>query len=291
MGAPSLRFTSVSLLGGLPTSRTEYICGRNTRSESRSCTGHSATTPPTNVQYEYGPLRGHIHNRDLSYGFELDLATRIYTAFRVNEYGSPVWIKPRRVQPVKRSGQTLHVHTETIDTGERREMFAYTARHVITKSRQMRDSQLLSESECDGWYIEPPAAWLSLHPPKPGTFYHVLSFGHGGIDDYKFTETGKRETGFIVLVRRTHKSSYRDETGSLRTHESVHHEEITELSEIPLQSELFVPPRDFRRVPHLPNGIRYSLAHRTRLRWEMLKDSFSLQNRIAKFSAFTPLRS
>ena len=72
MSEPRLRFTRVSLFSGLLTSRTEYICSPNTRSESRNCSGHSATTPPSDVQYEYGP-RVHIHNRDLSYGFQLDL--------------------------------------------------------------------------------------------------------------------------------------------------------------------------------------------------------------------------
>ena len=56
MTEPCLRFTTVSLFGEIPTSRTEYIRGLNTRSESRSCNGRSATTPPANVQYEYGPL-------------------------------------------------------------------------------------------------------------------------------------------------------------------------------------------------------------------------------------------
>jgi hypothetical protein len=281
---PSLRYTTVSLFGDMPTTRTEYICGLNTRSESRSCSGRSETTPPTNVRYEYGPLRAYIYNRDLSYRFELELATRIYTACQVNEYGSPKWMKPRQMEPAKRSGRTVHTHTETIDTGERREIFHYTARRVITRSRQTRDSQLINESECDGWYIDPPAAWLNLHPPpKPGTFYH-LCLGTGERDDYKFTEAGNRETGFVLLATRTHKSFSQDETENSRTHESVHHEEVTELSETPLEPGLFVPPRDFERVPQLPDGVRYAPAYRIRLRWEILKDSLRLPNEIAKFT-------
>jgi hypothetical protein len=155
---PSLRFTTVSLFGDMPTTRTEYICGLNTRSESRSCSGHSDTTPPTNVRYEYGPLRAYIHNRDLNYRFELEPAKRIYTAWQVNEYGGPKWAKLRQVEQQKRSGRTVHAHTETINTAERRELFDYTARRVITRNRQTRDSQVLSEFECDGWYIDPPAA-------------------------------------------------------------------------------------------------------------------------------------
>jgi len=230
-------------------------------------------------------LRAYIQNRDLHYSFELEIDKRIYTAFQANEYGSPKWIKPRQTEPQKRSGRTVHTHTETIDTGERRELFRYTARRVVTRSRQTRDSRLLSESECDGWYIDPPAAWLNLHPPaKPGTFYHLCA-GTGERDDYKFTEAGDRETGFVLLATRTHKSSFEDETGNSRAHESVHHEEVTELSETPLKPDLFVPPHDFKRVLQLPDGVRYAPAYRLRLRWETLKDSLHLPNRIAKFTA------
>lgn len=284
MTESNLRFTMVRKFDEMRTSSTEYIRGLNKRSESRSCRGISDTIPPTDVRYEYGPLRVHILNRDLGYSFEVEPATRIYAAFRVNGSGSPVWIKPRRMEPPKRSGKTVHTHIETIDTGERKERFGYIARHVITRTRQMRDSRTLSESECDGWYIDPPAAWSNLHPPpKPGEFCYLAS-GTGPKDDHKFTEAGKRETGFALLATRTH-SSFRDETGTSNTHESVHREEVIEFSEAPLESDLFVPPLDFKRIPQLPDGVRYRLAHRIRLRWEMLKDSFSLPNRIVKFTA------
>jgi len=287
---PSLRFTTVHLIGDMPTTRTEYIRRLNTRFESRSCSRHSDITPPTNVRYEYGPLRAYIYNRDLNYRFELELATRIYTARQMNEYGSPKWMKPHQMEPPKRSGRTVHTHTETIDTGERREIFHCIARRVVTRSRQTRGAQLLSESECDGWYIDPPAAWLTLYPPtKPGTFYHLCS-RTGERDDYKFTEVGKRETGFVLLATRTHKSYFQDETGKLRDHESVDREEITELSETPLEPDLFVPPADFKRVPQLPDGVRYARAYRIRLRWESLIDSLSLPNRIARFTATTSVK-
>jgi hypothetical protein len=126
----SLKFRTDSLYGDMPTSRTEYILSRNTRSENRSCSGHSETVPPTNVQYEYGPLRAYIQNRDLQYGFEVDLDTGVYTAWRTNDYGSPTWIKPRWIEPPERSGSTVHSHTETVHTGDRRTVFGYTARHA-----------------------------------------------------------------------------------------------------------------------------------------------------------------
>ena len=80
----------------MKTSTTQYICGRNKRIERRSCSGHSDTTFPTKVRYEYGPLRAAIFNRDLGYAFEVEPASGVYTAFRANEYGSPIWSKPQR---------------------------------------------------------------------------------------------------------------------------------------------------------------------------------------------------
>jgi hypothetical protein len=281
----SLRFTTVRLFGDMQTAATQYIRGLNTRSESRSCRGISDTKPPTNVRYEYGPLRAYILNRDLGYRFEVEPATHAYTAFRVNEHGSPAWAKPRKYEPAKRSGKTIHHYIDTIDTGERRELFGYTARRVVTRTRQMQDSQMLSESECDGWYIDPPAAWANLHPPpKVGTFDHA-TVGTGARDDHKFTETGKRETGFTLLATRTDRSSLKEETGNLRTHEGVAREEVAEFSEAPLEPDLFVPPHDFKRVPQLSDGVPYALPHRLRLRWEILKDSLSLPNTIANFTA------
>ena len=269
--------------GDMPTTRTEYVCGPNVRIENSSCLGHSTTTSPTSIRYEYGPLRAHISNRDMGYRFEIEPAACVYAAFRMKEDGRPSWNQPALGES-RQSGNTIHDHTETIDTGERKELFGYTARRVLTRSRQVGDSQLLMETECDGWYIDPPSAWRNLPPPpKTGMFFR-LSSGNGERDEYKFTEAGERETGFVVRATRIHRSFARDETGNPRVHESVYREEVSEFSETPLELSFFVPPRDFKRLPQLPDGTRYRLAYRARLRWEMWKDSLTLPKRIAEFT-------
>src|SRR5271165_4853400 len=151
VSALSLRFTAVSLIDDMHTTSTRYICGRNERIENRSCSGHR-DSPTAKPRYEYGPLRAAIFNRDLGYTFEVEPASRFYTAFRTNEHGNPIWSKPHRLEQPNKTGKTRYSHIETIDTGERREMFGYTARHVITTTRQTRDSELLGESVIDGWY-------------------------------------------------------------------------------------------------------------------------------------------
>jgi hypothetical protein len=234
------------------------------------------------LRYEYGPLRAYIQNRDLRYCFEIDLDTGVYTAWRTNSYGNPAWIKPLiRTEPQERSGSTVHSHTETVDAKERKTLCGYTARRVITKNTYRRDSELTHESELDGWYIDAPAAWLNLNPPpKKGAFLTFHAVGSKR-DDLKFTETGERETGFPLLVAGANRSYFRDQEGVMRSHESSHREEVTEFSEAPLESKVFIPPRDFIRVMQLPSVIRYSFSNRLRLRWEMLKDSYQLHKKLA----------
>jgi len=277
MPEPSLRYVVVNLHGEVRTSRTEYLLGRNSRSELRDCRSYRDSDPkqPGAVQFQYGPLRAYIQNRDLHYHFHLDLESRVYTARRVNQYGSPSRLKPKG-KPLPPSGRTVHVHTETIDTGERREMFGYTARRVIIRTTHRfspdNDAQS-SDTEADGWYIDPPAAWLAVHPSRPG--HAILHFAvNGRFDTPVFTDAGPRETGFPMLVTRTHRSSFTDAEGKIRIHTSRDREEITEFSEETLESDLFLPPRDFRRVLGLPGEGPLPLALRMRLRWENLKDSF-----------------
>jgi hypothetical protein len=161
------------------------------------------------------------------------------------------------------------VHTETIDTGDRREMFGYTARHVIIRTSHRvtpEDDTASGDVESDGWYIDPPAAWLGLHPPTSG---HVIF--HSGDDTPLFTDVGPRENGFPLLVTKTQRSRDRDAEGNIRTHTSEYRDEVTELSEEALDPDLFVPPHDFRRVTRLPGEPVIPFAHRMRIGWENFK--------------------
>ncbi len=265
MPEPSLKYTTVRVMGRMRSSDTEFMLGRNTRREYREGRGRCEDPPRLDTEtFEYGPLRAEINNRDLHYTFELDLEARVYTATRVNDFGSPVWLKPCHM-PTRSSGRTRYIHIETVDTGERREIFGHMGRHVITRRTEKIEPSGTaegSESETGGWYIDPPAAWLTAHPSRAGVAY--LSVGASGRDEIKLTESGPRENGFPLLLTHTY--------GSRITHQ----EEVTELSEDALSPDLFLPPATFKRVPLLPPGLfgyqRCPLRMRLRLRWEMFKD-------------------
>ena len=275
MAEPSLRYVIVNLQGEMRTSRTEYLLGRNSRFESRDCQGYCDGDPtqPGAMQFQYGPLRALIQNRDLHYQFHVDLESRVYTSSRLSEYGSA----KRRGRPLRPSGRTVHVRTETIDSGERQEMFGHTARRMIIRMTHRfspeNDTGSSEIDEADGWYIDPPAAWLSVHPPNSA---HAIlqSVVNGKVDVPVFTDVGPRETGFPLLVTRTHRSSFNDAEGNLRMHTSSYREEVTEFSEETLGPDLFLPPGDFRRVLRLPGERALSLALRMRVAWENLKGSF-----------------
>ena len=244
MSDASLRYVIVSKHGTTRSSRTEYIRGRNSRSE-------------------YGTQRALIQNRDLGYQFHLDLESRVYTAFQFNEYRRPGWFE-RRVNHPRPSGRTVHVHTETIDTGERKEMFGYTARRVIirTSCRYTPDDESRSgDTETDGWYIDHPA-WLAVHPSRGHAILQVAV--NGKTDTPVFTDVGPRETGFPLLVTRIHRSNFRDAEGNIRTHTSEDRDRVTEFSEEPLATDLFVPPVEFRQVPHLPGETSLPFGVRMR---------------------------
>jgi len=219
-----------------------------------------------------------IHNRDLRYIFHLDLEFRVYTACRVNEDGSPSGHKPR-VRPFQPFGRTVHVHTETVDTGERQEIFGYTARRVIVRTTRRfspENDSHPSYTEADGWYIDPPAARLTAHPFRPARAI-LHSVVNGEIDTPVFTDTGPRENGFRLLVTRKYRSSSTGADEKIRVHTSEDREEVMEFSEETLAPDLFVPPRAFRRALRLPGERPLPFALRMRLGWESLKDTFAVR--------------
>src|SRR5262249_44802769 len=153
MPEPSLRYVIVNVWRDTQSSRTEYILGRNSRSEYRFSQSVREPDPnqPGAVRDEYGPLRALIQNRQLHSQFHLDLDARVYTTLHLPEERIPTSVTTRA--PIHRpSDRTIHVHTETIDTGERREMFGYTARRVIIRTSHRvtpEDDARSGEAEAD----------------------------------------------------------------------------------------------------------------------------------------------
>lgn len=68
----------------------------------------------------------------------------------------------------------------------------------------------------------------------------MLAAVEGRLDTPVFTDDGPRETGFPLLINRTHRAGYTDPEGGVHEYKTEDREEITEFSEEDLESGLFV---------------------------------------------------
>lgn len=130
----------------------------------------------------------------------------------------------------------------TKDTGERKQMFGYTARHIITtmvmESSPDACSQTKSKMEFDGWYIDAAFA-LDCEMPRNYTAYQQQS---GGCRDrYETKQIGSAKKGYPVWEKMT----MFDASGN-PSFSTVN--EVIELSQATLDQALFEIPEGYREV-------------------------------------------
>jgi hypothetical protein len=155
-----------------------------------------------------------------------------------------------RPEPATDPSQTIVVEIETRDTGERKQMFGHSARHLITTER--RHTELLQkprsetrETTTDGWYLDLPLP--VPHRSQVGAVAVLTTLDRAGrsrgIPKVQVTRHGPVPQGLAVW----------ESTGGNQL-------EVTEFSEGPLDDALFEPPVGFRRVIRPLPGERLSWA-------------------------------
>ncbi|HWW74883.1 MAG TPA: hypothetical protein VNZ44_05760, partial [Pyrinomonadaceae bacterium] len=131
----------------------------------------------------------------------------------------------------------------TRDTGERKQMFGYTARHIITtietKSSPDSCSPMNSRMETDGWYID--AAFVLDCDMERANAYRVRQPGGGCHDRYETKQVGTVKRGYPVWEKMTMFGEDGRESFSTVN-------EVVELSQATLDQTLFDPPADYREV-------------------------------------------
>jgi len=143
--------------------------------------------------------------------------------------------------PLQPSGATLTVNIEDIDTGERKLMFGYTARHIIRTERRVPGPGAISlarETKRDGWYVDlnmPEGCPPRLTNKRAEAFVLVSGGKDGKMDKIEVHHTGVTQIGYPLEVA--------DPT-FFKT-------EVIELSSAPLDPALFEVPSGFRQVPKL----------------------------------------
>lgn len=242
-----IKIVTRQITGGFTDTRTEYLAPDRLRNEWQSQMRDGSGPPMATII-----LRG-----DRDRVFMLDLAAHEYITYETDSRGSTVSVK----RPMVDSGGTLKIWIESVDTGERKDLFGHTARHIITREKRVAGPGACSKpsvSETDGWYID-GSVLPSWRQQKKNSFGVVVSAEvSAGSNDKCFNKMDKIEvhrsgveTGFPVKITTTMTSEVTQPDGNTRTLSSTWGSEVVELKEGPLELTLFDVPTDFRRVESL----------------------------------------
>ncbi len=148
-------------------------------------------------------------------------------------------------QKTKTPNQTGGVITMLVtnkDTGERKQMFGYTARHIITtmETSSSPDACSLTKSkmQIDGWYID---AEFALDCANNRSYANYGGGGGGCQDKYDVKTVGAAKKGYPVLET----MKMFDEAGrEIMTTTN----EVLEISKATLDASLFDVPANYREV-------------------------------------------
>jgi hypothetical protein len=142
-----------------------------------------------------------------------------------------------------RRGGVVTVTLNTIDTGERREMFGFTARHLkqsmMTEASPDACYQQHMKIERDGWYInlEYGLSCGTDRPPQVGR----MAAPQGCRDRYQYRRTGPTSLGYPLIETTT----IYGPDGSIQ---NTMTKEVVELSRQPLDAALFDVPAGYSQA-------------------------------------------
>jgi hypothetical protein len=146
----------------------------------------------------------------------------------------------RAVPEIPPSGGEVTVTTDSVDTGERRPVGSYQARHVkttITVEPGPEAVSRKSKTEIDGWYLDLPGAYCQDNNPKRMGWSTAWP---GRRDRVVFKRLGTAPRGFAIEETTTKSEGERVFVQKI---------ELLEISEKPLDGSLFDVPPDYSPAP------------------------------------------
>jgi hypothetical protein len=154
----------------------------------------------------------------------------------------------RPIPPTDMTGADVTITTDSVDTGERRHLGTYTARHVrITINVDAGPGAAMPSSveERDGWYIDLPGLGCRDSGKNVGSVYASLRPAQRQHDRIHFKRLGTAPAGFPVeeTIKRT-------EQGDI----TVSKVELVEFSEAPIDDALFKVPAGYHPALPTPRG-------------------------------------
>ena len=220
---------------------TEYYSSQNSRTEMQPSSGKAL-----------GHRRAIIRRRgaDKIQVYDLDLDAREFASYQTDLNGGTPAAKPVKAKP---SGKIFVITSETVDTGERKDMFGQQARHLITTQKRTggpencyRDGP---ETKMDGWYIDYDAlpAWMR---PK-GTAFTTVRMLRSGDEKYCYDKVELHHsgpaTGYPLKVKTTTKQDIEQPDKTFQTYTGGNEMEVIDFSQGPLDPACLRCRRDLKR--------------------------------------------
>jgi hypothetical protein len=172
--------------------------------------------------------------------YQVDETARQYTEMGGPDLIANLAARLTRVRAVRESGKIVNIYFEMIDTGERRQMFGFTARHMVFHERHVAEPGACSENseiDRDGWYASPRS---STARSEYGTFL----LASVSCSDTVIMHGHPANPGMALEEKTT--TRYTNPAGPDRI--LFESKEIVEFSNDPLDESLFEVPRGFQRV-------------------------------------------
>jgi hypothetical protein len=259
-----------SVSGRQTMQETQYVQGDRSRDEHRFA-----------FRSNSGPPLVSISRCDMGQNFVLNLEDKQYVSTPIPKTLSPT---ETRASAAKRSVSaasrtpTILIEITTVDTGERKKLFGYEARHVITSEKHTRLSgakDVVQEDVRDGWFADLPTL-LSCFPGSRGAVvFDTVRTMNDPVDVPSLKVVGTPDSGFALSMTTTSHSTYRLPDGSKGETTAISQREVTELFSGPLEPQLFEVPRGFNKVDRLQGQLPVPLSIRAQEYWFSLKRKIS----------------
>jgi hypothetical protein len=222
-----VKIKSKQTMSGQSYENTTYIKGKRQRSESMN------------------GMMINLTQCDLRRGVQLNSQTKTYmvNAFDQASPSTAAATAATDRNGVVQAGGRVTTTVTTKDTGERKQMFGFTARHLIitmeTVSSPDACNKTNTKMQTDGWYID---AEFVLDCDYGYQNYGSYGSKTGGCKDkYEMKTVGTAKRGYPVYEKMTMLDESGKETMSIIN-------EVVELSKATLETGLFEVPADYREV-------------------------------------------
>jgi len=264
-GLPGLKMTVHSTHDGISGDQTSYTEQDRWREEHRNAVGGEKHWYGRDVHY--GPHLASIVRCDEGQAYDLNLDSGEYTEGPF----PPPPLSKEQIEALGLNGPrmaasgkpTLRIETTTVDTGERKDFFGHTARHVITTTKKipLEGSESSAEKTVkDGWYIDLDTSISCRRGGFGGKPVHAfVTAGNAPVERMEFIDKGEPETGFATQWKITTTEEIALANGTRRKQTFVSEMQITEFVEGPLDPGLFVVPDGFRKVESIERNPSSSL--------------------------------